>query len=71
MVIGGKRVISDFFDVKEFLKGAQFPLTKDEVMTIARHNSADEESLVILDQLPEKEYSDLMDISRTFGEIGE
>ncbi len=42
--------------VQKFLKGVDYPCSKDDLVTLARREGADENVLDPLNRLPEREY---------------
>ncbi|MFY9935206.1 MAG: DUF2795 domain-containing protein [Streptosporangiaceae bacterium] len=49
--------LADFIRVHKFLSGIRYPATKQQLMERARDNQADEETLGVLSEMPEGEYS--------------
>lgn len=43
-------------EVQKHLKGADYPMTKNELLDLAEQDGADERTLDLLNQLPEKTY---------------
>jgi len=60
--------LADFIKVYKFLGGMRYPATKQELVDRARSNLADDEALSSLRGMPEREYSDLDEVSKAFAE---
>lgn len=54
--------------IQKFLKGVDYPATKDELRERARANEADDEVLGTLDALPDERYDSPADLSKAIGE---
>ncbi len=54
--------------VEKFLKGMDFPATKEDIINKARQQGADDNVLETLRMLPDKQYNSPTDISRAMGE---
>lgn len=58
-------------EAQKALKGMDYPAGKREILEKARENSATQEVMDILEDLPDKEYENAADVSKEFsGEIG-
>ena len=58
-------------EAQKALKGMDYPAGKQEILEKARKNSASQEVMDILEDLPEKEYENAADVSKEFsGETG-
>lgn len=55
--------------LQKFLKGMNYPATKEELIDHAQQHDADENALSTLKQLPEDEYETPADVSKAVGEI--
>jgi hypothetical protein len=53
--------------VQKFLKGMDYPATKDALVKTAKKEGADEEVLSALKQLPEKQFQTPADVSEALG----
>ncbi len=60
--------LADFIKVYKFLGGMRYPATKQELVDRARSNLADDEALSSLRGMPEREYSDLDEVSKAFAD---
>jgi hypothetical protein len=49
-------------ELQWYLEGISFPATKDEVVNLARDNNATDETLVLLEGLPDREYTSPDDV---------
>lgn len=56
-------------DIEHTLKGIDYPKKKDDIIRYAKENSADEDIVGILQELPDYEYRDSAEIARALGEI--
>jgi hypothetical protein len=57
-------------NITHHLKGIDFPARKQDLVTHARQNQADEAVLKLLEALPEQEYRSMADVMKAYGEIG-
>jgi len=55
--------------VEKFLKGVDYPATKDDLVKKAEQNGADEEIRSTLQQLKEDKFSSPADVSKAIGEF--
>jgi len=55
--------------VQKYLKGVDYPASREDLMAHAEDNGADEDVLDLLDQLPDEEYETPADVSKAIGEI--
>jgi hypothetical protein len=60
--------LAHFIKVYKFLSGMRYPATKQQLVDQARSNQADDEALSSLRSMPEREYSDLDEISKVIAE---
>jgi hypothetical protein len=56
--------------IQKFLKGVDYPASKEDVLANAERNGADEDVRTTLDQLPDEEYETPADVSQALGNIG-
>jgi hypothetical protein len=56
-------------DVQKFLKGMDYPASKDELMTMAKQNKANDDVLDALDMLPEMDYESPADVTSELGKV--
>jgi hypothetical protein len=52
-----------------YLSGIDFPCRKDDLTQQAKNNGAEEEVLQVPQELPEKEYGNMADVMRGYGEV--
>lgn len=57
-------------EVQKALKGMDYPAKKKDLIEKARENDASKEVMQVLENLPEKEFENAVDVSREFGEGG-
>ncbi len=50
--------------VQDYLKGAAYPIEKEDILYTAIENDAPEEMLQVLEVIPEGEYDSVMDVVR-------
>jgi len=50
------------------LKGIDFPATKDKILAFARDHNASPEVLDVLGRLPEREYGNMAELMKGYGE---
>jgi hypothetical protein len=50
--------------VQDYLKGAAYPIEKEDILYTAIENDAPEEVLQVLEVIPEGEYDNMIDIVR-------
>jgi hypothetical protein len=55
--------------LQKFLKGVDYPASKQEVISTARSHGADEAVVSTLERLPMDEFNSPNDISEAFGRI--
>lgn len=55
--------------LQKYLKGMNYPATKDDLIEHAESQGADDNVLDTLEQLPEDEYETPADVSKAVGEI--
>ncbi len=55
--------------VQKFLKGIDYPATKQVVLRTAQEQGADENVLTTLEQLPDQEFNSPNDISEALGDL--
>jgi hypothetical protein len=58
--------LADFIKVYKFLGGTRYPATKQQLVDQAQSNLADDDALSSLRGMPEREYSDLDEVSKVF-----
>lgn len=56
-------------DLAQGLKGADFPMGKQELAEYARQNGAAQEIVQTLKELPERQYQSMADVEKAFGQI--
>jgi hypothetical protein len=56
--------LADFIRVHRYLRGIRYPATKQQLIDHARANHADDDALVALNGMPEREYSGPDAVSR-------
>ena len=55
--------------LQKFLKGVDYPATKEDLLESAERNGADEDVRTTLEQLPDEEYETPADVSQAVGKI--
>ncbi|MGG6238380.1 DUF2795 domain-containing protein [Nodosilinea sp. AN01ver1] len=55
--------------VQKFLKGMEYPASKQDVIEHAKQQGADENVCSTLEQMPEDEFETPADVSKAIGEI--
>jgi hypothetical protein len=55
--------------VETYLRGIDFPATKDDLIDCARENQAPGDVLHVLDKLDDKEYRSVVDITEEVGKF--
>jgi hypothetical protein len=55
--------------VQRFLKGVDYPASKEDLIAIAEQEGADENVRSILEQLPDVEYSSPVEVSEGLGSV--
>ena len=56
------------FEVYRYLEGAVFPSSKEQLVQIARHNSAPETVIVTLRELPRDWFLEVTEVARAMAE---
>ncbi|MFH0810059.1 MAG: DUF2795 domain-containing protein [Pseudomonadota bacterium] len=62
--ISGRNVAN----VTHHLKGIDFPAKKDDLISYATEQGADEEVLKVLRDLPDREYGNMADVMQGYGQ---
>jgi hypothetical protein len=55
--------------IQKFLKGVDYPASKEDLLANAERNGADEDVRATLEQLPDEEYETPADVSQALGKI--
>lgn len=55
--------------VQKYLKGEDYPTDKQELIRRAREEGAPDEIVSVLEQLPEKKYESVTDVTKELGNI--
>ena len=55
--------------IEKFLKGADYPASKEDLLKLAQQNGADEQVRATLQQLPDQQYGSPADVSKAVGAI--
>ena len=55
--------------LQKHLKGVDYPATKEELIEHAKKQSADDNAISVLQQLPDQEYDSPTDVSEAVGDI--
>jgi hypothetical protein len=55
--------------VEKYLKGADYPADKENLVQQAKNNEATAEVINIINQLPEQKYHSPIDVSKAVGQI--
>lgn len=58
-------------NVQNYLKGAQYPSKKDDLVKVARTNGAPTEIIELLQQLPQQELGGPQDVMKAYGQLDE
>lgn len=56
-------------ELASYLKGISFPCGKQDIVDTARNNNAPDNVIEWLDRLPDKDYNNVTDIEREFGQL--
>ncbi len=56
-------------ELANYLKGISFPCSKQDILDTSRNNNAPDNIIDWLDRLPDKEYNNVTDVEREFGQI--
>jgi Protein of unknown function (DUF2795) len=56
-------------DLAHGLKGAHFPISKGDLMKLARKNGAGEDVLETMKELPNDDYASVAEVEKAFGEL--
>jgi len=57
--------------LQKFLKGADYPASRDELYELAENNGAEEEVLDIIGKLPDVDFESVADVQEAFGDVME
>ena len=55
--------------VQKFLKGLNYPATKEQVVEHAREQGADENVVSVLEKMPDEQYQTPADVSQAIGRV--
>ena len=55
--------------IQKFLKGVDYPASKEDLLANAERNGADEDVRATLAQLPDEDYETPADVSQALGKI--
>ncbi len=55
--------------LQKYLKGVDYPATKEELIEQAKRHGADKNVISLLEELPDQEYDAPTDVSEAVGEI--
>lgn len=56
-------------EIQKFLKGVDYPASKEELIEIARDNGAKKDLLNLLEDLKEDEFANPAEVSKAIGEL--
>lgn len=65
--LGGKAPAN----LQSYLKGAHYPSGKEDLIEVARTNSAPEEIIALLQQMTEEEFGGPQDVMKAYGQLDE
>lgn len=55
--------------IEKFLKGANYPASKEDLLKLAQQNGADQQVQATLQQLPDQQYGSPAEVSKAVGAI--
>jgi len=55
--------------IEKFLKGIDFPVSKQSLINHAKQNKAPDDVMQLLQRMPDKEYGSAADIAREIGKL--
>ncbi|MBF2051227.1 MAG: DUF2795 domain-containing protein [Leptolyngbya sp. IPPAS B-1204] len=56
-------------ELQKYLKGMNYPASKDDLIDHAEEQGADDDILDLLEQLPDEEYETPTDVNKAVGEL--
>jgi hypothetical protein len=56
-------------DVTKHLQGLDFPASRADLVRQAEKNGADRDAMEIVRKMPEREYGDMSDVMKAYGEV--
>jgi hypothetical protein len=56
-------------EIAQTLRGISFPADKQDLIEHASQNDADESVMGVLEELPEREYTNMADVEKAVGQI--
>ncbi|WNZ26048.1 DUF2795 domain-containing protein [Leptolyngbya sp. NK1-12] len=56
-------------ELQKYLKGMNYPASKDDLIDHAEEQGADDDILDLLEQLPDEEYETPTDVNQAVGEL--
>jgi hypothetical protein len=66
---GQEEQIPNPTQIQKFLKGVDYPVTKQDLLEMAQDEGADENVLNALQQIPDREYSSPVAVSKEVGKL--
>jgi len=55
-------------NISHYLKGIDFPATKDQLLEHAQENDAEQDVLDKIESMPDEEYQSMADVMKGYGE---
>ena len=56
-------------EIQKYLKGMNYPAGKPDVVKHAQDNGADDDTISMLEQLPDQQYETAADVSKEIGNL--
>ena len=56
-------------ELQKYLKGMNYPAGKQDLVNHAQNNGADDDTISMLEQLPDQQYETAADVSKEIGNI--
>ncbi|MGF1478080.1 MAG: DUF2795 domain-containing protein [Cyanophyceae cyanobacterium] len=56
-------------EMQKYLKGMDYPASQQDLVDHAKKNGADDDTVSVLEQLPDKHYETAADVSKAVGQV--
>lgn len=56
-------------EIQKYLKGMNYPASQQDVVQHAQDNGADDDTIAVLEKLPDQQYETVADVSKEIGNI--
>jgi hypothetical protein len=56
-------------DITHYLKGIDFPCNKNDLISHAKQNGAEQSVINLLQNMPERQYMDMADVMKSYNQV--